>query len=31
MLKFNKQLNEKKISKWKDRYINYKLLKQTIN
>ena len=31
MVKFNKQLNEKKISKWKDRYINYKLLKQTIN
>ena len=31
MVKFNKQLNERKVTKWKDNYINYKLLKQTIN
>ncbi len=31
MVKFNKQLNERKVTKWKDKYLNYKLLKQAIN
>ena len=31
MVKFNKQLNERKVTKWKDKYLNYKLLKKEIN
>ena len=31
MVKFKKLLESKKISQWKDKYINYKSLKQIIN
>ena len=31
MVKFNKHLKSRRISKWADKYINYKLLKQKLN